>query len=226
MSKIKLCVLCALLWQLPFPAFALDTLSLLSPGTAKQLLENEKAIHATASGEVPVSFTQALDVLKQPDFMNSVQKAYVEKVIDDEKPEFSIIQTSTNAYHYVNRKGERTDVVELMRRQTRGDSFDIILYSWGKRSFGKYQAVIHVQVLADGKGQCRYDSSVYAYPENVVSRFFARHLGLVERYFTKKTKHLSEMIAVIACRLCGNTEPVLQAGSSRSQGRSVATVGS
>ncbi len=197
--RASLAFLCLILAE---PAFALDTMSLLGEGPARELLEGKKPIFVETSGIVPVNFNQALGVLRHPAFMTNVQTAYNEMIDDDGKPEFTIQQTSTNTYFYVNRKGERTDITELARRQTSASCFDIVLYSAGKRSFGNYQAVIHVQVVAEGENASRYVAMVHAYPENAVSRFFARHLGLIERYFNKKTSLLSTMISTITLGLC------------------------
>lgn len=199
MSKIKLC---ALLCQLVVPALALDTVALLEAGPSKELLQGKKPIKAEAKGSAPVNFDAALQVLRHPDFIANVQDAYCKLIDDDGTPEFTIQQTSTNTYFYVNRKDERTDISEVMRKKTSEESFDIILYSAGKRFFGKYQALIHIHVTKDGENKSTYVASVYAYPENAVSRFFVRHLGLVERYFKKKTGHMTEIVTTITCSLC------------------------
>ena len=205
MSRIKLCALFVLLWLFVVPVLALDTLGLLKAGPSKTLLQDKKPIYAEAKGSAPVNFDAALKVLRHPDFITRIQDAYCELIDDDGIPEFTIQQTSSNTCFYVNRKGERTDITELLRRETAEGCFDIILYSVGKRFFGKYQALIHIQVTKDGKNKSRYVAAVYAYPENAVSRFFARHLGLVERYFKKKTGQMTGIVTAITCSLCENT---------------------
>ena len=213
MSRIKLCALCVLLWQCVVPVLALDTLALLEAGPSKTLLEDKKPIYAEAKGSVPVNFDAALQVLRHPDFITHVQDAYCELIDEDGTPEFTIQKTSTNTYFYVNRKDERTDITEVLRRETAEGCFDIILYSAGKRSFGKYQALIHIQVVKDGKNKSHYVAAVYAYPENAFSRFFARHLGLVERYFKKKTGQMTGIVTTITCSLCEEeVQPALRAG--------------
>lgn len=185
------------------PAFAgLDTLALLEAGPSKTLLENKKPIYAETGGQVPVNYEQALEVLQDPGLMVNVQDAYCRLIDEDGEPEFSIRQTSSNAYFYVNRKGERTDITEVIRRETSDSSFDIVYFSAGQRFFGEYQALIHVRITAEEESNTRYTASVYAYPENAVSRFFARRLGLVKRYFKKKTEHMTEIITAISCSLC------------------------
>ncbi|VGO11692.1 hypothetical protein PDESU_00238 [Pontiella desulfatans] len=213
MSKMKLCALCVLLWQFVVPALALDTLALLGTGPSKTLLQDKKPIVAEAKGSVPVNFDAALHVLRHPDFITHVQDAYCELIDEDGTPEFTIQKTSTNTYFYVNRKDERTDITEVVRRETVEGCFDIILYSAGKRFFGAYQALIHIQVLKEGENNSTYVASVYAYPENAFNRFFARHLGVVERYFKKKTGHMSEIVTTITSSLCEEeVQPALRAG--------------
>jgi hypothetical protein len=185
---------------------ALETKSLLPDGPSKALLETKKPIYSEASGTVPVDFSQALKVFTHSNFLSNVQTAYNEQIDDDGTPEFNIEQTSAHTYFYVNRHGERTDISEIMRAAASDSVFDIILYSTGKRSFGKYQALIHVQITDCGEQAVHYTAAVYAYPENMFSRFFARHLGLVDRYFKKKTTLLTEMITVITCSLCDEAE--------------------
>ncbi|MDF7808180.1 hypothetical protein P4E94_12075 [Pontiellaceae bacterium B12219] len=185
---------------------ALETKALLPDGPSKALLENKKPIYSETSGSVPVDFSQALTVFSQPNFLSNVQTAYNELITDDGTPEFNIRQTAENTYFYVNRHGERTDISEVMRGASSDKTFAIIFYSSGRRSFGKFQALIHVQITDCGDLGVHYTAAVYAYPENAFSRFFARHLGLVDRYFKKKTTHLTEMITVITCSLCEQVE--------------------
>ena len=184
------------------PTFALDTLPLLEKGRSRTLLESKKSIYAETKGVVPVKFEQALKTYAQPALLTKVQEAYCALLTEDGTPEFTIKQASTNDYYYVNKDGQRTDITEVLRKQTSDETFDIILYSAGKRSFGRYQAVIHVQLTQAGEENTCYTASVYAYPENAVSRFFARHLRLVERYFKKKTRHMTEIVTTISCSLC------------------------
>jgi len=185
---------------------ALDTLTLLEAGPSKALLENKKPIYAETIGQLPVDFIRALDVFEAPALMQNVQDAYCELIAEDGTPEFTISEAGTNTYFYVNRKGERTDIREVLRKKTSDETFDIVFYSAGKRFFGNYEALIHVRLSDAGKDGVSYTASVYAYPQNAISRFFARHLGLVERYFKKKTGHMTEIISTISCSLCEEAE--------------------
>ncbi|MBN2161967.1 MAG: hypothetical protein JXR25_08375 [Pontiellaceae bacterium] len=195
--------LCVLLWHISVSVRALDTVVLLQNGSSKTLLEQKDPILAEAAGTVPVPFSKALVLIETPTLLNDVQNAYRGLMMDEgEEPEFTIQQNSTNTYFYVNRDGERTDITEVLRRRTAENAFDIVYYSKGERFFGDYQAVIHVQVSPSGATNSTYAASVYAYPENAVSRFFARRLGLVKRFFKKKTAEMSGIITAITCSLC------------------------
>jgi len=187
-------------------AQALDTLSLLGDGPSRTLLVMKKPIYAETTGSVPVKFPDALVVFEQPDLLQSVQDAYCELIAENGKPEFTIEQTSTNTYFYINRKNERTDITEVLRERTSETAVDVIYYSVGERFFGKYEAVIHVQITDDDGEHTHYTASVYAYPENAFSRFFARRLGLVERFFRNKTSEMTGLITQITYNLCGGVD--------------------
>ncbi|MBN2703388.1 MAG: hypothetical protein JXR23_04170 [Pontiellaceae bacterium] len=196
-----------LAWLPAISVLALDTESLLEDGPAKALLQGKKPILADVSGNIAVEFDQALRVLKKDSLLQDIQAAYGELLPENEAPEFTIYTSSTNAYYYINKKGERTDIEEVVRRKTSDDSFEMVYYSYGKRFFGKYKAVIHVCIKRDmTSGMVMYDASVYAYPENAFSRFFARHLGLVEDYFEDKTDEMTGIITSISQSLCKENE--------------------
>ncbi|WP_372796090.1 hypothetical protein [Pontiella sp.] len=196
-------------------AQALETAALLPEGPSRALLESKRPIYCETAGVVPVDFDDALRVFSHPDLMSHVQAAYAEQVLEEGEPEFSIQQTAPAEYFYVNRKGERTDLSEVVRIQTSETTFDLILYSTGKRFFGSYEALIHVRLLDCGNAGVGYAASVYAYPENAVSRFFARHLGLVTNYFNKKTARMTEMITLISRSLCEEATARDEAGEKQ-----------
>lgn len=184
-------------------ARALDTLALLEGGAAKELLENRKPILATIEGEVPVSYAKAVMLFERPAFLQDIQDAYAEELAEDGTPEFTIHQTSSNTYFYVNKNGERTDIEEVVRKTTEdGSAMDLVFYSTGKRSFGNYRALIHAHMVSFGTNTTHFKAVVYAYPENAVGRFLARHLGIVERYFRGKTGEMTGIITTIAQRMC------------------------
>ena len=146
--------------------------------------------------------TGRMTVVERPGLLREVQEAYADLLGEGETPEFTIHQTSTNTYYYVNKDDERTDISEVVRGPEKAGTFDLVYYSFGKRFFGRYEAVIHIRLMQGPNDELRYVCTVYAYPENGFSRFFARHLGLVERYFNDKTEHMDGIISSIAGTLC------------------------
>jgi hypothetical protein len=195
--------LLSVLLMLSAPVFALntsDTRSLVSDDLSCALME-QKFIYAETGGAVPVSFCSAVSVLHQPAFLTRVQKEYEKMLPAGKLPEFTVQQSSTNAWFYINKKQERTDIAEVVSRITGTETFDLAYYTQGRRFFGTYRALIHVRLARSGN-ETGYTVAVYAYPENGFCRFFARHLNLVEKYFREKTGEISETAVRISTRLC------------------------
>ena len=48
---------------------------------------------------------------------------------------------------------------------------------------------------------CHYDVAVYAFPERAFTRFFARHLKLIERFFRKRTDVIGQLIVAVCERM-------------------------
>ena len=64
----------------------------------------------------------------------------------------------------------------------------------GERFFGNFKVVLALQAWPEGLGKTCYRAEIWAYPENGAVRFFVRQLGLIERFFRKKTGEI-ELIA-------------------------------
>jgi hypothetical protein len=183
--------------------FALDrqeTVALVTDDLSCGLLA-KKIIFAGTGGTVPVNIESAISVLQQPSFLTSVQDEYARMLPPGNRPEFAVQQSSTNTWFFINGHQERTDITEVSRRMTGSDKFDLVYYTQGRRFFGFYQALIHIR-LAGAGDSTSYTVAVYAYPENGFSRFFARHLNLVKKYFHSKTGEISELAVQISTRLC------------------------
>lgn len=214
--------LLSILLMFSAPVFALstpDTKALVSDDRSCAVLERE-FIYTETGGMVPVSFCSAVSVLQQPAFLTRVQEEYEKTLPAGKSPEFIIQQSATNAWFYINKKQERTDITEVAGRITGADTFDLAYYTQGCRFFGTYQALIHVRLTGSGNST-DYTVAVYAYPENGFSRFFARHLQLVEKYFRSKTGEISAIAVQISKRLCnGEALPQDQSLALASQGSS------
>jgi hypothetical protein len=186
-----------------------ETIALVSDDISRALL-NKKFIGAETGGTVPVPVREAVTILERPDFLTRVQDEYEKLMPPGKRPEFKVEQNPDGTWFYVNKCGERTDIRQVAGQKTGTDSFDLAYYTQGRRFFGFYQALIHVRLTGTGSST-DYTVAVYAYPENGVSRFFARHLQLVERYFKSKTGEISAIAVQISTRLCGD-EPVIFQG--------------
>jgi hypothetical protein len=201
MKKQVLQVITIALTMVSRHASGMDTAALLGDSAAGELL-SKKCIRAETAGIVPVRFDDAASVLKQPGLVQAVQKEYARSVARDGKVQFPIIKTAPGTYHYVNKKNQKTQITELVRKQTAKDTFDMVYHAEGKRFFGKYEVIIHLRAIdADAAGVV-YTAQIHAYPRNGPMRFFARRLGVVERYFRKKTDVITDISTRICTGLC------------------------
>ena len=201
---MRACFLLIML-ALSVPVLALELpeiTALVSDNLSLTLLKKE-FIYAETEGTVPVSIHSAISVLQQPSFLTRVQEEYEKLLPSGKHPEFTIQQSATNTWFYINKKQERTDITEVAGRMNGADTFDRAYYTQGRRFFGFYQALIHIRLTGTGDST-DYTVAVYAYPANNFSRFFARHLQLVEKYFSSKTGEISELAVRISIRLCND----------------------
>jgi hypothetical protein len=192
---------------------ALETADFLADSPAKELLEKE-CIRAATSGMVPIPFDSAARILDQQDLLEIVQAEYARSISEEGSVKFPIIETAPGHFHYINQKGQRTDIVELYRSQSEDSAFDIILQASGKRFFGHYDVIIHVQVQDASADGVVYTAQVHAYPHNGPMRFFARRMGSVERYFRKNTSNIEWLACSIGQGLAEKEELLNQTGTT------------
>ena len=180
--------------------FALDTAALVDESAAVLLKKN--CIRTDVGGVLPVRFDTAVGLLGQPDLLLYIQKEYPSSASEDGANNFPIIGTGNGAYHYINEKSERTDILELYRRQTSETSFDLVYLTKGKQSFGKYDVLIHIRVVDAEEAGTLYVAEIHTYPRHAALRFFARRFGSTESYFQRKTW----LIAGTSIQLCRDLE--------------------
>jgi hypothetical protein len=212
--------LLSVLLMLSAAVFALNTMetrALVSDKLSCALLERE-FIYAETGGMIPVGFCSAMSVFQQTTFLTRVQEEYEKTLPSGKCSEFTVQQSATNTWFYINKKQERTDIKEVAGRVTGADTFDLAYYTQGRRFFGMYQALIHIRLARCGD-ETGYTVAVYAYPENGLCRFFAQHLPPVEKYFRDKTSEISETAVRISTRLC-NSEALSQDQSLAAASRS------
>jgi hypothetical protein len=185
-------------------AFALDTAARVgADADARRVLE-QNPICVETRGELPIDYAGAVRLFSSPTLLADVQAEYARLLPPGAKPEFVITQTAPNAYHYVNRLGQETHIRELHRGEHEGPTTEVVYYARGRRFFGDFHAVIHIGAEPRGEGLA-YRARVYAYPENAVSRFVARHFGLVQLFFRNKTAEIEKLSIRIAKGLLGCT---------------------
>lgn len=201
-------LLLAAVTALILPASAVqlsDTVSLISDDRSRALLAKE-FIFAETGGTVPVSVDSAVSVLREPSFLTRIQAEYARTLPAGKSPEFTVRQSSPTSWYFINAQQERTDIAQVAERMADNDTFELAYYTEGSRFFGFYQALIHVRLTECGDST-GYTVAVYAYPANGFSRFFARHLNLVGRYFRSKTDEISALAVQISTRLCSPEQP-------------------
>lgn len=167
-----------------------------------QAVLSRRYIPVEGAGAVAVRYEDALATFGRADLLDEVQAEYVRMLKPGEEPEFVVQCTGPGAYAYENAHGQRSEIHELHRGASGTNRFEVVYHVAGERFFGQFQSLIHVGIVPSGSDRTAYDVRVYAYPESALPRFFARHLGLVERYFKHKTRDMESMAARIVTRLC------------------------
>lgn len=156
-------------------------------------------IRVTARQEADVPFAYVTDLVRDEDALSRVQEAYAETLPQGRQPEFVItpVEGTTNRYTYVNRKGIRTDVREIMREVTPDGEIRLAYHVKSRRFFGPFTALITLSGRAIGDAGSACEAEVYAYPARAVPRFLIRHLRLVERFFKSKTEQMRSIFTAV-----------------------------
>lgn len=175
-------------------ASALDTAARIGADAAAKRVLAHNPIRVETRGQVSVPYANAVKMFSSPTLLADVQVEYARLLPPGQQPEFVITQTDSNGYFYVNRSGEQTVIRELHRGEHEGPITEVLFYAKGRRFFGEFEAVIHIGAVPENEG-IGYTARVFAYPENSISRFFARHLRLVQLFFHRKTAEI-ETLAV------------------------------
>jgi len=183
------------------PQLAFTLLAGLHAPSAALLGKHTIPVHRT--GTLAVNPSMACDLLARTNLLALVQEQYARQLPVGQTPEFAIQHTGTNTYAYVNRHGQRSEITEVGRLALVDAGFAILVYAFGERDFGRFESLTYVTVApAPDVAGCRYEVVVYAYPHSAVRRFFARHLGLVERYFRNKTTEMEALVTHLCVALC------------------------
>lgn len=179
------------------PAGFANYLNVVERSPHYQSVIQEDYIRISGGGRLSVSYEAVRMMLKQDDILDVVQEAYAAQLEDGQKPEFEVKSRGHRHWGYVNKSGQASEIIELYRHIEPGQPAQLILFTRGERFFGDFKAIVKVFVHPVAEGELDYELQVYAYPENSVSRFFARHLGIAEHFFRAKTTELTNLVVKI-----------------------------
>lgn len=169
-------------------------------------------MEVSARHAVAIPFDQVRSLLAHPDALRHLLHAYAAEFPESSDMSASIVSADAGTFRYLNEDGDPTEVRELHRGAGLGDSVELVLFSQGDRSFGRFRALIRVVAWPDAGGTA-YHVDVRAYPEHALLRFLARDLGFGQRFFRAKTREL--------CRLA---ERVVPAAARSASGRVALTI--
>ena len=146
-----------------------------------------------------VPYDQVLALLALPDALSTLQEAYARARPSGAAPEFEVrpLLDVPNAYFYVNRAKERTEVFEIVRGRDGEGRVELVYFARGERFFGKFSAIIAIGIAPETPGRSHYEVSIFARPESATVRFFARHLRLVKLFFRNKTDELNRIFVAV-----------------------------
>ncbi len=182
-------------------SFGLGTAELVTDEHALEVL-GKKCIRLGTSEVLPIQFQTARAVLERPDLAQAAQIVFAESISENGAVDFPVIEDAPRKYHYISEKGQRTDITELYRELTDEHTFDYIVLASGKRFFGGFDVVVHLQVIDAEEAGVVYSVITHAYPRNWLTRFSATKIGVTKNYFKKKMKLISWVAREIAVNLC------------------------
>jgi hypothetical protein len=171
-------------------------------------------IRVDADGRAAADFKTLLDVNRRPDLLKAVLEEYAVMLRAEGKtPEFSIEETGPGQYYYLNREKDETYITELLRSQLPDGKLHAVYRITGKRFFGNFAAVVHVEITEEKPDEVVYFVEVYALPESKLFRIVARGLRFaVESFFVKRTRAMTDLMLDLCSRLVG--EPAAEPSAS------------
>lgn len=197
-----------LFFSLAVSSFALNTAELVTDSAALEILQ-KKCIRLGTSELLPIRFSTAKTVLDNPELVTAAQGEFARSISSDGKVDFPIIENGPSRHYYINENGDRTDLVELYKKQSAPQVYDYIVMASGNRKFGDFDVIIHLKVIDAGNSGIVYSVNVHAWPHSWLAR--ASHkIGLTRSYFRKKMKLISWVAREIATGLCEKEEIKIQ----------------
>jgi hypothetical protein len=177
------------------PTRTLDTEAASDPVVKRVLTLDPIQIHTHGSAET--EFEAIARELNRPNLVMDVQRTYARMLPAGRQPEFVIRPATTNTYYYVNKNGERSDIREVLRRNSAPGTIRCVYHVKGQRFFGPFESVIQIDARQEGAKTTCYEIDVYAHPEVTVTRFLARHLPFIYHYFQSKTRDVASLVVSI-----------------------------
>ncbi len=213
MKQLAVQILCLLLAG---SAFGLNTKELVTDPAGLAVLE-KKCIHLTSFEVLPVKFDTVCSVMSSPDLVTAAQEEFARSISENGTVDFPVIETSPGRYYYINEEGDRTDIVELYKKQTDANSFDYIILASGQRGIGYFDVVVHLQVINLGQSGIVYSAAVHAYPHSWFTRV-SHTLGLTRSFFRKKMKLITWVAREVGTGLCEREEQKQQLQTAEAAG--------
>lgn len=187
------------------PAYTNDLPRLVAHHAQSLELLTRKTIRVESRGTVPVTFEAAVLVLSQSNLIDRIQAEYARSLPEGKSPDFVLQPAGSNAWTFVNRKGQSSEVHEVARSSGTTKSLTMVFYTTGERFFGRFESLASIHAAPISTNEVAYTVEVLAYPHQPVLRFFVRHLGLVEKFFNEKTEAMETITVGICQRLCNDT---------------------
>jgi hypothetical protein len=171
-------------------------------------------IRVDADGRTAADFKTLLAVNRRPDLLKAVLEEYAAMLLAEGKtPEFSIEETGPGQYYYLNREKHASYITELLRSELSDGKLHAVYGITGKRFFGDFAAVVHVEITEAKPDEVAYFVEVYALPESKLFRVVARGMRFaVESFFVKRTRAMTDLMLDICSRLVG--EPAAEPSAS------------
>ncbi len=186
-------------------AAALGTADLLTDPDAQDVF-SQKCLRLGTSEILPIRFDIACRVLSQPELILALQQEFTHSISKNNPLHFPLIEVAPNEYYYINEKGKRENLAELYRKQTDAYSFDYLVLASGKRFFGPYDVIIHLQIIDAGPIGIVFSINTHAYPHNWGTRFLVHKFGPVKKYFKNQVKFISYVAREVSIGLCEKEE--------------------
>ncbi len=165
------------------------------------LVLQKKCIRAGAGGELALPFEGVVEMLNDTNLFARAQTTYAAMLPEGKRPTVQVTPLGESRYHMVNKKGQGTDITEVYRASRLAGTIDSVYHIKAKRFFGAYEAVVHIQGERLSETASTYNVDVYAYPHNRLVRGITRQLRLVQRFFDKKTSHITNVLTTLGQEL-------------------------